>query len=137
MKVSNVNIEDDYIVVDAKDNLVKVAKEMAKVGIPDAVVTKEDGSVLGALDDYDIVSKCLAEEKDPNNMTAEDIMYAGPKVKLDTDLTEVNNTLQSLRATILPVVDDDNKLLGVITINDVWEGMADEEETKGFFAKLF
>ena len=137
MKVSNVNIEDDYIVVDAKDNLVKVAKEMAKVGIPDAVVTKEDGSVLGALDDYDIVSKCLAEEKDPKNMTAEDIRYAGPKVKLYTDLTEVNNTLQSLRATILPVVDDDNKLLGVITINDVWEGMADEEETKGFFAKLF
>jgi CBS domain-containing protein len=137
MKVNDVNIEDDHIVVNAKDNLIKVAQEMAKVGIPDAIVTKEDGSVLGALDDYDIVSKCIAEEKDPKEMTAEDVMYAGPKVKLDTDLSEVNKTLQSLRATVLPVVDDDNKLLGVITINDVWEGLADEEETKGFFAKMF
>ena len=135
MIVKNTKIDDDYIVVKANDNLISVAKSISKAGIPDAVVVDEENKVLGALDDYDIVSKCLAEEKDPKIMTAEDIMYAGPKVKLETELTSVLETMEKLKVTTLPVVDGENKLLGVITNMDVYDGLAQED--KSFFGKLF
>lgn len=124
MLVSEVTIDDDYITVKVDDTVLQVAKAIAKAGVPDAIVLDQDDKALGALDDYDIISKAIAPEKDINKMTAKDIMYAPPPVKLDTDLDEVHKIMNELEATVLPVVDDDRKLLGVITIMDVLEGKA-------------
>ena len=106
----------------------RLAKAIAKAGVPDAVILDENNQVLGVLDDYDIVSKVLAEEKDPKVVTAADIMYAPPPVKLETELSKVHEILTQLEASMLPVVDDDKKLLGVITIMDVFDGLMDQQQ---------
>lgn len=129
--VKDVTIDDDYITVKSNDTVIEVAKAIAKAGVPDAVVIDEKGHVLGVLDDYDIVSKVLAEEKDPKVVKAEDIMYAPPPVKLETELKAVHDILQELEATILPVVDEEKKLIGVITIMDVLDGLM--EQPPGMF----
>jgi magnesium transporter len=135
MLVSEVTIDDDYITVKVDDTVLQVAKAIAKAGVPDAIVLDKDGKALGALDDYDIISKAIAPEKDINTMTAKDIMYAPPPVKLDTNLEEVHKIMNELEATVLPVVDDERKLLGVITIMDVLEGQAAETDSS-FFGRL-
>ena len=135
--VADIDYQDEFITVKGSMTISEVAKEIAKAGVPDAVVIDDKDKVLGALDDYDIVSKCLAEDHDPKTMKAEDIMYAPPPVKLTSDLNEVHETMQKLEATMLPVVDDENNLLGVVTIMDVLEGLNQEHQQKGFFAKLF
>lgn len=126
--VQDVNIDDEHVIVPASYNLIEVSKAMASAGIPDVVVVDENNKVLGALDDYDIVSKCLAEEKNPLEMTAKDIMYVSPSVKMETKLERVHEMLQELMASTLPVVDDEHKLLGVITIHDIFDAYADEVE---------
>lgn len=136
MKVSDVNIDDDFITVKQDDNVLKVAKTMATAGIPDAIVLDESNISLGALDDYDIISKVIAQEKNPKDVFAEDIMYAPPPVRLNTDLKRVHQIMQELEATILPVVDEDNKLIGVITIMDVLEGLAVEAESDSLWFKF-
>lgn len=137
MKVSDVNIKDEFITVKMDETIKQVSKEIAKAGIPDSVVIDGEGKVLGALDVYDIVSKCLAEEKDPNKVKAEEIMFAPPPVKLETDLNDVHEMMQKLEVTMLPVVDTDKKLLGVITIMDVLEGLGKDQRPSNILGRLF
>ncbi len=136
MTVSKVQIDDDYITVNSDDTIIEVAKAIAKAGVPDAVILDAENNVLGVLDDYDIVSKVLAEEKDPRVITAAEIMYAPPPVKLDTPLEKVHEILTQLEASMLPVVDESNKLLGVITIMDVLDGMMRNRGVVGWFKGL-
>lgn len=136
MFVSDVEIEDDYVVVKATDTIFAVAKTIAEAGIPDAVVLDDDDTVLGALDDFDIVSKVLAVDGDPKTVTAKEVLYAPPPVKLTTTLKEAHEIMQELDATMLPVVDEQKKLLGVLTVMDVLEGLSKEYENLSFFGKL-
>jgi CBS domain-containing protein len=136
MKVDDVEIEDDYITVKESDSIMAVAKAIAEAGIPDAVVVDDKNHALGALDDYDIVSKVLALEKDPNVVTAKDIMYAPPPVRITTTLKETHEIMQKLEATMLPVVDDEKKLIGVVTIMDVLEGLAYENRPLNFLDRI-
>jgi len=134
--VSDVEIEDDYVVVKGSDTIYVVAQTIAKAGIPDAVVLDEDETVLGALDDFDIVSKVLAVDDDPKAVTAKEVMYAPPPVRTTTSLKDAYEMMQELDATMLPVVDDDKKLLGVLTVMDILEGLSKEYENLSFFGKL-
>ena len=130
MKVADVDITDDYITVNASDTVLAVAKALAKENIPDAIVVEGDDPV-GVLDDYDIVSKVVAEGKDPNSVTAKDIMYAPPKITDDTDLEEAEKIMHENEVTLLPVYGDDDKLIGAVTLMDVLEGLSKINEPKG------
>ena len=137
MKVSDVNIDDEFISVKNDMTLTEVSKEMAKAGIPDAVVVGEGNKVLGALDDYDIISKCIAEDKDPNEMKAEEVMFSSPPVRKETELKDVHKMMEELEATMLPVTDEEKQLLGVVTIMDVLDALGREQQAKGFFSRIF
>ncbi|MHA2090773.1 MAG: CBS domain-containing protein [Candidatus Kariarchaeaceae archaeon] len=136
MIVDEVEIEDDYITVKETETILEVAKAIAKAGIPDAVVVDNENHALGALDDYDIVSKVIAMEKDPSELTAKDIMYAPPPVKKSTTLKETHEIMQQLEATMLPVVDEEKKLIGVVTIMDVLEGLAYENRPPSIISRV-
>ncbi len=129
MKVKDVEIDDDYVVVHNADSILDVAKKIAEAGIPDAVVLDADDKVVGSLDDYDIISKVIAPEMDLKSTTAADIMFVPPPVRLSTELEKVHEMMEKLEATALPVIDDDNKLLGVITIMDILEAEAFENRS--------
>jgi len=140
MKVSDVNIDDEFITVKVEDSIINVSKSIATGGVPDAVVVNEKEEVVGTLDDYDIVSKVLAEERDPTLINASEIMSTHPPIRLETELNEVYNSMKSLDVSMLPVTDGERKLLGVVTIMDILEAMAyDDYQSRGlrgFFNKL-
>ena len=133
MKVSDVTIDDEYVTVNGEASILEVAKTIAKSGIPDVVVIDNEERVLGALDDYDIVSKVVAEGQDPNKIKAKDIMFAPPPIKLDTELEAAHEIMEELKVTVLPVVGEGRKLMGVLTIMDVLEGKTQENDEKGNF----
>lgn len=137
VKVSDLVIDDEYIVVKAEAAVVEIAEEITNSGIPDAVVVDDEGNVLGALDDFDIVSKVVAKKLDPLEVTAKDIMYAPPPVKLETEVKRAEEIMKEMKASMLPVVNNERKLLGVVTIMDVLEAREFEEiKSEGFFTSL-
>ena len=137
MIVSDVEIDDEFITVKGSMTIIEISKEMARVGIPDAVVVDDDDKVLGAVDDYDIVSKCLAEEKDPMVLTAEEIMFSPPPIRIDTDLKAVHEMMQELEATMLPVTDTEKNLKGVVTLMDVLDGLGRERQSMSLLQRIF
>jgi len=137
MLVKDVNYQDEYITVKDSMTVIELSKEIAKAGIPDAVVIDDNEKVVGAIDTYDIISKCLAVEKDPNSTLAKEIMFAPPPVKLMTPLKEVHEIMQKLEATVIPVIDDSQALLGVVTIMDVIDGLGESQRKRGFLGKIF
>ncbi|WP_244269471.1 magnesium transporter [Natronincola ferrireducens] len=65
----------------------------------------------------------------------EDIMHKKViKVATDTDQEEVARTLQELDLLALPVVDKENRLVGIITIDDAMD-ILEEETTEDIFDK--
>ena len=122
MKVSELEFEDDYTVVEDSMTILEISRLIRDTGLPDIIVTdKKTGAVMGALDDFDIVSKVVAEERLPLETTAKDVMYSPPPVHPETDLKRVVEIIENLKINMLPVVDANKKLIGVITIADVLE----------------
>ncbi|WP_353893876.1 magnesium transporter [Proteinivorax hydrogeniformans] len=67
--------------------------------------------------------------------TLEDIMHKKViKVSTGTDQEEVARTLQELDLMALPVVDKENRLVGIITVDDAMD-IIDEETTEDIFDK--
>jgi len=137
MKVIDTVIDDDYIKIQETDTIEILAGKIAETGIPDAVVLDEHKKVLGAIDDFDIVSKVIAKGLDAKTTLVKDAMYAPPRVKLQTELADVMKIMNELEATMIPVVNDENELLGVITIADVIPLLDLEEEEKKSLTNKF
>ncbi len=127
MQVKDLEIDDEYISVQGSASVLEVSKKMEQAGMPDAVVLDSEGKLLGALDAYDIVSKVIAKEKNPEEVTAKEIMYAPPIVTLTTPVQRVYEIMDELDVSLIPVCDMEEKLLGVVTILDVLNGLAEQE----------
>lgn len=119
MKVKDLEIQDEYFTVESEETVLELARKITQTGIPDAVVMKE-GKPVGVVDDFDIVSKCVAENKDPATTTIGEIMHAPPFVTLDTDLERVDQIFDEMDPSIIPVIDNDKNLIGVVTLFDLF-----------------
>ncbi len=137
MQVKDLEIDDEYITVHDTDTIVEVSKKMKQAGMPDAVVVDSEEKILGALDAYDIVSKVLAEETNPKEVSAKDIMYTPPIVTPDTPVRRVHEIMRELNVSLIPVSNNEEKLIGVVTILDVLDGLSIEEaKEKSWLGKL-
>ena len=137
MQVKDLEIDDEYITVQDTDTIVEVSKKMKHAGMPDAVVVDSEEKILGALDAYDIVSKVLAEETNPKEVNARDIMYTPPIVTPDTPVRRVHEIMRELNVSLVPVSNNEEKLIGVVTILDVLDGLSIEEaREKSLLGKL-
>ncbi len=137
MQVKDLEIDDEYITVRDTDSIVEVSKKMKQAGMPDAVVVNSKEKILGALDAYDIVSKVLAEEANPNAVNAKDIMYTPPIVTPDTPIRRVHEIMRELDVSLVPVSNDEEKLLGVVTILDILDALSIEDaKEKSWLGKL-
>lgn len=89
-----------------------------------------DGERLtGIVTDRDIVLQAVAEEKDPRGMpvrevaTSEDLVTVGQ----DEDLSEALNRMASNQLRRIPVVDEDDRLVGIVTQADVAREAKDKD----------
>jgi CBS domain-containing protein len=124
-KVSDLVIDDEYGTIDSKATVQDAAKKMKELNVPDLVVLEKNEKVLGVVADFDIVREVVADGKDCKKATVLDTMYTITPVTRDTTVVEAFTRMRDLHVAVVPVVEDD-KLLGVCTIQDCWSYIPDE-----------
>ncbi len=80
----------------------------------------EGEQLAGMVTDRDIVVRAIAKGKDPRGMPVREVSSRDVvSVRADEDLSEALRLMASHQIRRLPVVDDDNRLVGVLSQADV------------------
>jgi CBS domain-containing protein len=101
----------------------EVARLMREQHVGDVIVVerRDAGDVpVGIVTDRDIVVEVVARGVDPELFTAGDMMTAGPVTAFESE--DVHDAIWHLRGKAirrLPVVDDQNRLRGILTVDAV------------------
>jgi len=102
---------------DAPLSQVAALMEAEDVG---AIPVVDDDRLLGMVTDRDIVVRAIAKGKDPKGMPASEIASEElVTVNPDHDLSDALQLMAQYQVRRLPVVDEDNRLLGVVSQADV------------------
>jgi CBS domain-containing protein len=83
-------------------------------------IVDDDGRLLGVVTDRDIVVRSIAEGNDPLVMRAADLMSADVEVATpDESVRDVVHLMGDRQVRRIPVVDQDDVLVGIISMADV------------------
>jgi len=105
--------------VTEKDSIQDVARIMKKQDT--GVVPVVDGKkVIGMVTDRDIVVRGIAEGKDCSSLRVNEIMTKHVRsVKEDASVSEVLDLMSKAEIRRVPVVNDKNELVGIVSLGDV------------------
>src|SRR4051812_15196698 len=127
MKVRDVMTSD--VVTASPDTTLEEIATMMKSGDTGAIPVVEEGELLGIITDRDIVIRCVAQGKDPSEVTADDILSEALEVVgPDADAAEALDIMGRTQIRRLPVVDN-GELIGMVSIGDLAVKQGDEQET--------
>ena len=117
MKVRDV-MTKQVIPVGAEETVAVAARSLTHYNIGALPVTK-NGNLCGLLTDRDIVTRCLAANRDPNKTTVEQIMTRDVHgTRPDMDLGVAAHLMGRLQVRRLPVLED-GKLCGMVSLGDL------------------
>ncbi|MEX2308553.1 MAG: CBS domain-containing protein [Pirellulales bacterium] len=110
------------------DETVAVAAErMHQRAVGTLVVVNDADQVVGIVTDRDLVSRVLAKGRDPTETSVGEVMTVGPKtVSEQASIESALLIMRSGRFRRIPVVERDNKLVGLITLDDILMLLAEE-----------
>jgi CBS domain-containing protein len=109
-----------------------VARRMAKAGVGSVVVLAEAQRPVGILTDRDITLRCVAEGRDPDATEVAAVMTAPITcVHESTPIESALARMAGVHARRLAVVDDEERLVGILALDDVLELLAEEAATIG------
>lgn len=109
----------DVITVSPEVSLLEVARLMRSRHVGSVIVVNEHRPI-GILTDRDIIIKAVAEDKDPKGMRAHEIMTHNPAmVNINYDPLDATRIMRDRGLRRLPVVDENNHLLGILTLDDL------------------
>ena len=117
------------IVLDKEQSVLEAARLMREHHVGDVIVTSTNGQrrPVGIVTDRDVAVSVVALGLDPNIITVGDVMYR-QLVTAPGD-QGVFETIQQMRQKgirRLPVVDDGGLLIGIITLDDLLQLLAEE-----------
>jgi CBS domain-containing protein len=109
----------DVVTVDPGASLVTVAEVMRTRHVG-SVVLIQYGRPIGILTDRDIVVKGVAEKKDLAVTPARELMTAKPAfINVNYDLLDAARIMREHAVRRLPVVDENRRLLGILSLDDL------------------
>lgn len=117
-----VRVEDamtkKVITVTPDEKVIEVAKKMKERDIGSMLVC-DGGKLVGLITSEDLVKRVIIPNKDPNKLTAKDVMTKDLiTISPDEELVEAMNTMIENGIQRLPVLDGD-KLVGILTDGDI------------------
>jgi CBS domain-containing protein len=120
------------LVVAPDDNIRHAARLMAEQDVGTAVVLGPNQQPLGIITDRDIALRCVAVERDPDSTPVSDVMTT-PMICVheSTPIESALSRMASVRVRRLAVVDDEDRLVGILALDDVLELLVEEAETIG------
>ena len=120
----------NVIVSGSEDTVADAAKLMREHHVGDVVVVDErDGRrfPVGIVTDRDLVVEIMATELDQKVITVGDIMLEElVTVKESVGVFEAIQYMRSMTVRRLPVVDESGALVGLVTLDDLLELLAEE-----------
>jgi CBS domain-containing protein len=111
-------------VAEPETTAVVLAQLMRKHHVGSVVVvdTRDASRPVGIVTDRDLVLELIAEGLDPAVFTAGDIMSINPvRARLDMDALDAVRLMADQRVHRLLVVDEADRLVGIVTMEDVLE----------------
>ena len=111
----------DPACVSENDSIREVARIMARedTGIVPVVEGKK---IIGMITDRDIVVRLVAEGKDPASAQVNEAMTKNVRaVKEDSTVNEVLEVMSRAQVRRVPVVNDRNEIVGIVSMGDVAE----------------
>lgn len=106
------------ICVDGEDTVQEAAEVMKKNDISSVIVTKE-GDGIGIITERDIISKIIAEDKNPREVAVEDVMTSPLiTIKPDAPVDEAARLMRDKDIRRL-VVSERDRIVGVISEFDI------------------
>jgi CBS domain-containing protein len=109
----------DVVSIEPSASLTDAARVMeeANVGMLPVV---QDGKLLGVITDRDIVVRAVAQEADPASTAVGDCISINAIVaEPDWSTDRALQTMAQAQVGRLPVLDDDEKLIGVVTLSSM------------------
>jgi len=113
-------MNDLVVYVDPETLVIDALSTMRRRYINSLIVKKtEESPNYGIITSIDICDKIVAQGNDPSKLKVKDIM-SSPLITVTTDmtLTECARVMKENRIHHLPVVDDKNMVIGMISAND-------------------
>lgn len=114
---------------DTVDKAAKIMK-MEDVGSVPVIDQERTRTLIGIVTDRDLAIHVVAEGLDPRTIRVEDVMTRDPvRCKLDEDVEEALDAMKDYQIRRIPVVDEQNRIVGIISQADVATRLKDSDET--------
>jgi CBS domain-containing protein len=111
-----------------QDRVVLAAQAMDELNVG-AIPVCEGEKLVGMVTDRDIVVRGVAQEADTKSMKLADVMSTNVRcVHEQDDVDEVLGQMAQTQVRRMPVLDEDDKLVGIVSIGDIAAKMPEEEE---------
>ena len=102
------------------DTIANVAKIMGSNHVGCVPVCEGAQQICGIITDRDIVLRAVATGKNLQQTMASEIMTLNPYTcKQDEDMTNAQSTMVNNQVRRLPVCDDQNRVIGMLTFGDI------------------
>jgi CBS domain-containing protein len=119
MRISEIMVRNP-VSVPPDTSVVEIAKLMDNKGISSVVLVKDD-QAIGIVTERDLVRRVLASGKDPNSTKVFDICTRPVATTSENaDLELAVDIMNSYSIRRLVIVDRDNKVVGIVTTDDIW-----------------
>jgi CBS domain-containing protein len=109
------------------ESVLEAARRMQERRVGTLVIVDDLGKPLGLLTDRDLALRVVAAGGDPRTTSVGAVMTEHPKTVSES--TPIESALSLMRSGAfrrLPVVNDDGKLVGIVTLDDVLGLLAEE-----------
>ena len=118
MKIYEV-MTDRVISIDPEESVAVAARTLAHYNIGAMPVCGENGRLCGMVTDRDLVTRCMASNRIPEETTVRDVMTGNViAVGPDTDTDAAARLMGKRQVRRLPVVDD-GKVCGMVSLGDL------------------
>ncbi len=120
----------EVVIVRPEESALDAARLMRRNHVGDVLVVEDRGSrriPVGIVTDRDLVVEIMAMKLDPASLAVKDIMVSDlATIKEDAGLFEAIGYMRTKGVRRLPVVDGAGSLIGILTLDDLIELLADE-----------
>lgn len=118
---------DEVVSVVAAESVLNAARLMNERGIG-GVLVMEEGELVGIFTERDILSRVVAERRDPATTTLREVMTA-PVIRCrpDAKVVECRALMSQKRIRHMPVMCED-EVCGIITTGDIMAHQVEEQQ---------
>jgi len=121
---------DQVVAVSLDTPAVDVARIMGEKNVGSVVVISGDNRPAGILTDRDLAVRVMAQEKNPGEVRAEEVMTRDVITFQDSmGIYEAIRKMTDEGIRRMPVVDNAGKLIGIVTLDDVIRMLGEEMAT--------